>query len=269
MNEINTEKTKIEKVELPVISYSKLTTYKTCNKSYKFAYIDKLPRLDKPYTIFGQFCHKALEAFHIEYLNGSKEPIDIIMQKSFQSAKDEWKEKMTSDQIKEAFQIMQDYLNIISNGEMPKVSSIEKKIYATIDDTLILYGFIDRIQVDDDGVVHIVDYKTTKDERFLTDRTQLLLYAYTVYLENKDIKKIRTSYIMLKHKMKFLTAEHSVDELIETKDKLLHTWETIKSDKLYRAAPVAWKCKNCDYVSSCKEGQRLVLKGKNFGEIDW
>ena len=36
-----------------------------------------------------------------------------------------------------------------------------------IDNEFILYGFIDRIQIDSDGILHVVDYKTTKDENIL------------------------------------------------------------------------------------------------------
>lgn len=255
---------------LPIVSYSKLSTYKNCPKSYKYAYIDKLPRLDKPYTIFGQFCHQILETFHLEYINGSKKPIEDVMKESFILAKNEWNEKVTNEQVTEAFNIMQDYLYQLSDSPFPNISHVEKKIWVPIDDTLVLYGFIDRVQIDNDGIIHIIDYKTTKDERFLKDRTQLLLYAYTMYLENKNIDKIRTSYIMLKQKMKLLSAEHTVKDLISAKNELLKTWETISLDKLYRATPIQWKCNNCDYIKYCKEGQRLVLKNKtSFGEVDW
>ena len=49
-----------EKTEnsLPVLSYSKISTFKRCPKCYKFAYVDKLPKPPpKDYNIFGSFCH--------------------------------------------------------------------------------------------------------------------------------------------------------------------------------------------------------------------
>lgn len=268
MDDIHTEK--LKESTLPIVSYSRITTYKTCPKSYKFAYIDKLPRLDKPYTVFGQFCHGVLERFHKEHIKGTELPIEDVMKNCFIDEKKKWMQKLTNEQVREAFSIMQDYLDYVSASKMANVINVEKEICVQIDDILTLYGFIDRVQLDDDGIIHIVDYKTTKDERFLKDRTQLLLYAYVLYLENKDIQKIRTSYIMLKHKMKLLITEHTVAELIEAKDKLIKTWDTIVSDKLHRADPIAWKCKNCDFIKHCKEGQNLMgAKKQTFGEIVW
>lgn len=261
---------------LPVISYSKITTYKNCSKSYKFAYIDKLPRVDKPYTIFGQFCHKILENFHSSLI---LEPdrisddkfLEKTMEKSFINAKEKWKSKLTKEQIQEAFKIAQEYFDDYNMQEkMPNVINTEKRIWTTIDDKLILNGFIDKVQIDHDGILHIVDYKTTKDERFLKDITQLLLYAYIIYLENKNIDKVRVSFVLLKHNMKRLISEHCVDELIDAKDKLLQTWDIISSDKLLRATPANWKCKGCDYLDHCKEGQNLIFKNKvSFGKVEW
>jgi len=265
---------------LPIVSYSKISCYKTCPKQYKFLYIDKLQRLDKPFTVFGQFCHEALQRFHAAKLAGSKDAPENIMRKSFIEARKPtndrdkgWKEKITKEQLSEAFAILQTYLNIIVNQEpkdAPEIISVEKKIWLPIDNTLIFYGFIDRIQKDPDGMYHIVDYKTTKDERFLKDRTQLLLYAYSLYAEdNKNIDKIRSSYILLKHDMKVLAMDHEVKELIAAKDKLLNDWEMVMLDKLYRATPLYWKCNNCDCIAKCKEGQALVHRKNENGKVEW
>jgi len=254
---------------LPVVSYSKLTTYKNCPKAYKFIYIEKLPRLDKPYTVFGNFCHDTLEDFHKAYIDKSEDSADIVMKKSFINAKRKWEAKLTREQITEGFEIMQTYLDSLPD-KMPNVIDVEKEIWLPIDNELIFYGFIDRVQIDEDGIVHIVDYKTTKDPRFLKDRTQLLLYAYALYIEDIKISKMRTSFILLKHKMKYLSADNVVDDLLKAKNSLLDMWGRIQLDQLYRASPIEYKCKNCDYLEKCSEGQKLIYKVKGkAGEINW
>jgi len=264
-----------EKVKLPVISYSKITTYKDCPKKYHFAYIQKLPRQEKPFTVFGQFCHEVLENFHRYYLDDKTKDISFIeaMQKSFSSARENWKDKLTKEQTDEAYAILLDYLMIISaekEDEKPIILDVEKKIWTPINDEIILYGYIDRVQKDVDGTLHVIDYKTTKDPKYLKDRTQLLLYGYSLFVEDDSIEKIRTSYILLKHKMRYMTAEHSKDELVAAKDALLKRWREVIEDKIFRATPAKFKCTYCDYIDHCKEGKDLIYGAKKiFGKVGW
>ena len=260
----------LKEKDLPVFSYSKVSAYKSCPKAYKYIYIDKLPRLDKPYFSFGSCAHLILELFFKEYLNGSKDLIEDVMKRSFMAALDKYKPKLTKEQIDEVFIIMQTYLNILVQQEkLPNIINIEKKIWVELDNKIIFNGFIDRVQLDYDGILHVADYKTTKDDRYLKDRTQLLLYAYFLYLEDKNLTRVRTSYIMLKHGMKTLVEEHNIDELVKAKDKLLETCDIINNDKLFRATPIIWRCRNCDYIDRCVEGRKLVFNKQTFGQIEW
>lgn len=255
--------------KLPIVSYSKLTTYKDCPKKYKFAYMDRLPRQDKPYTVFGQFCHEILEKFHSFYISeDDKISYENAMKKAFFQARKNWNSKLTKEQTDEAFIIMLDYINLIYSQKFPNIVGLEKKIWAPIDNKIVLYGFIDRIQIDEDGLLHIIDYKTTKDPKYLTDRTQLLLYGYSLMIEDDEINNIRTSYILLKHKMKYMSEVHNKNELIATKDKIIDYWKTIESDKVFRAAPIYYKCKGCDYINSCEEGKEII-GAKTLGKIAW
>jgi RecB family exonuclease len=269
-------------LNLPIFSYSKIGSYKACPLQYKFCYIDKLPRLDKTFTIFGSYCHDVLERFHKFYLDPNNENIAYVeaMQKSFIDAKHEWESKeitnnqlrITKDQLKEAYQIMVDYLLLLNKGNNPKVISVEKKIWLDIENKFILLGYIDRIQIDPDGHIHIVDYKSTKDPKYLTDRTQLSLYAYSLYCQDPTLQQVRTSYILLKHKMKSLVKEHSIKEIMEAKDKLVEVFLQIQDDKLFRPSPSSFKCKFCDYSKYCAAGSKLLCGGKNVivsGKSNW
>ncbi len=271
MSENITDKSQ-ELAALPNVSYSKIGCYKTCSKAYKFCYIDKLPRLDKPYTTFGNFCHKTLETFHRALIDKTQLSLEALLKDSFVKAIAEFKEKLTKDQIQAGFIIMQEYLDMYSDYEgenVPNVVSVEKKINLNIDNEFMLIGFIDRIDLCNDGKYHVIDYKTTSDERFLKDRMQLLLYAYSLYDEDKSIESVKASYMLLKHKMKFLSGEHLIEEILAAKNKFKESWNIIKDDKLFRASPIAYKCKNCDYSKYCDEGQSLLFGKKKFGKMDW
>ncbi len=263
------------KLNLPVLSYSKVTSFKQCPKKYKFAYIDKLPRVDKPYTVFGNFCHYALQRFHERFLDTQKpSTYKEAMILSFRESIEKYKEKLTKEQIDEGYGIMKLYLSQIidlgKQNKFPNVLNVEKKIWKTIDD-FIFYGFIDRVQKDEDGLFHIIDYKTTKDKRFLKDASQILLYGYFIHQDNPEIKRVRTSYVLLKHKMQYMTHEHDVSELIEAKDKFVGLWQELKKEKLFRANPGFQNCTICDYTDVCEEGGQLMQRKKSFygEETSW
>ncbi|MFW9879543.1 MAG: PD-(D/E)XK nuclease family protein, partial [Candidatus Thorarchaeota archaeon] len=40
-----------------------------CKKKFKFNYLDKLPRIDQDFHVFGKFLHQILENFHRELLD--------------------------------------------------------------------------------------------------------------------------------------------------------------------------------------------------------
>jgi len=262
-----------EKTKLPVLSYSKISSFKRCAKCYKLGYIDKLPKKDKPYTLFGNFCHYILQRFHEHYLNPNELPtVDYneIMTKCFKESIEKYNPKLTKDQVDEAFGMMKLYLNQIKDlkkdEKFPNVIAVEKKIWHQIND-FVYYGFIDRLQKDEDGLFHIIDYKTTKDKKYLKDPAQILLYGYFILQENPDIKKVRTSYILLKHKMAYMTHEHDVSELIAAKDKFVEQWEELKNEKLFRATPRFDSCTICDFAEVCDEGKSILQRKKGyFGE---
>ena len=112
------------------LSLSKTKTYIDCPKKFKFGYIDKLPRKEFEYHIFGKFIHQVLEDFHKTYLDGSTELFHITMKNVYKNALKEYSSKMTSEAKKEAFSLVQKYLSIVSldPNEVKKTQSVEKKI---------------------------------------------------------------------------------------------------------------------------------------------
>ena len=47
------------------ISVSKAKTFDGCKKKFDFCYVQKLPRKDWDFHIFGKFCHSVLETFQV------------------------------------------------------------------------------------------------------------------------------------------------------------------------------------------------------------
>jgi RecB family exonuclease len=215
-----------------------------------------------------------LEKFHKHYLGEAPHlPFADCMQQSFKQARENWKDRITKEQLIEAYAIMVKYLTLVTEQpkeDAPEILNIEKKIWITIDDEFIFYGFIDRVQRDKDGMLHVLDYKSTKDPKYLKDRTQLLLYGYSLLVEDDKLQKLRSSYLLLKHDLKPMLAEHNPDELIAAKNAFAESWRKITCDKLFRPTPIFYKCNMCDYITHCKEGQKLIFSNKKtYGKIKW
>jgi CRISPR/Cas system-associated exonuclease Cas4 (RecB family) len=259
--------------DLIKLSVSKSGTFNSCKRKYQFAYIQKLPRKEWEYHLFGRFVHRILELFHLAYINGSTDSYSNVMSTAFNESmsEDEFKGKITQAAKDEAFEILTIYLTRLNNNknEVAKVTSVEKKFNLEINDSLILTGMIDRIQLDEDGIHHVLDYKTSKSKTYLKDDTlQLLTYAYVIYQEHPELKKVRVSYIMLRHNCEFLTKEFTLDEILSVKGIYEKYAENIKKEVAFEPSP-SKLCAYCDYVNLCDKGLQIVQNQYNHGKQGW
>ena len=153
------------------LSVSKVKTFLSCKKKFKYSYIDKLPQKEFDFYDLGKFCHKVLEDFHNIYINGSVEPFNSAMSRIFKEAQSEF--KLTPDMKRECWGLIDKYLRMITKNKKenkyPNILSCEKNFDFSIDKNISLNGMIDRIQLDDDNVIHVGDYKTTKNKKYLKE----------------------------------------------------------------------------------------------------
>jgi putative RecB family exonuclease len=255
------------------LSVSKCKCFAQCKKQFKFNYIDKLPKIDKPYLIFGTVCHKILEDFHNIYINGCQEPKNKVMSTVYKSTIKEYKEKLTPEMNKECFDIINSYLKLISDPKeilAKPVLACEKLFNLTLPGAqIILNGAIDRIQIDDDGILHVADYKTTKNKKYLEgDWFQLLTYAYVLCCEDPTLTKVRASYVLLKHGFECLSIEFPIKEIISIKDKFIKYAEQIQNETEFPAT-TSFLCAYCDFLNLCEEGKKKVNPSLTYGEVSW
>lgn len=257
------------------LSVSKVKTFKDCKAKYKFGYIEKLPRKDWEHHIFGKFLHEILENFHQKQIDGDNSPLNVLLTECFKKSSENWKNKISIAQKKESQEILMGYLKKLtiekSKGEAPTFLKAEKDFYINIDDKILLNGFIDRVQLDPDGVLHVADYKTSKSKTYLKkDLFQLLTYAFVMCLEDPSLTKVRTSYIMLRHNFEAIQQEFTREEIMKVEKIFLQYAEDIEKEKLFRPNPTPL-CNYCDYLDHCDAGQEYTgnYSGKNFGETNW
>ena len=254
------------------LSVSKCKTFADCKKKYEYAYILKLPAKEFSFHKLGKFCHKVLEDFHLALINGSQESHHKIMGKAFNDAMQEY--QLDPEMKKECYDLIDKYLKILSSEKKNNISAnviaCERRFELGIEDKILLNGCIDRVQLDSDNVIHLADYKTTKNKKYITeDWFQLLTYAYVIYLENPNIEKVRASYILLRHDFEYITKEFSIQDILKVKDEYLNYYNKICQEKDYLPSP-SMLCEYCSYLDLCDAGkQKVSHKIKKHGEVDW
>jgi ATP-dependent helicase/DNAse subunit B len=255
------------------LSVSKTKTFSSCAKQYEYRYVIKLKKPDKDYHTFGKCLHKALEDFHQAYVKGSLLLPHEEMFNAWKNAKAQYATQMTKEALKECFDILSSYLKWVSKRSPDfnaKVLSTEEAFSFPLTDNIILNGYIDKINIDNDGVLHISDYKSTKNKKYLKDDWfQLLTYAYVVMTNKPELDKVRVSYILLRHDFEHISKEVSRDEVMAVKQTYLDYARDIEQTMVYEANPT-FMCKFCDYIEECSDGQKFIFgKQQTHGQIDW
>lgn len=253
------------------LSVSKVKCFDQCKKQFEFNYILKFPKKDHSYHIFGKFCHKALEWFHQQYIDGCLLPYSTTMTDAFKAAWSEYKDKMTPEMKKDCWEILNQYLCGVSkdkkNGLPFNVIGVEKRFEFPIGDKIILNGAIDVVRMSADNVLEVADYKTTKNKKYLKDDWfQLMTYGMVMLKERPELKKIRVSYILLRHEFEHLTREFSAKELLSVKQQYIDYAAKILAEKDYEPSPTNL-CGWCDYLESCEAGQKQTRMFS--GEVSW
>lgn len=243
------------------LSVSKTKTFEDCKAKYKFCYIDKLPRVEQDFHIFGKYLHAVLEYFHRWLIEdpSKRESWRATLWAAWDKAYAEFDSQMTGLQYKEARAIIAEYEELLEEDGLPCVIAVEKPFYVNLNNEVLLNGFIDRVQIDPDGIIHVADYKTNKDPKYLKDFFQLITYCYTLCLEDPSLNRIRASFILLRHNFDYITQEFTREDVISVAEKFMKTASDIEAEKLWRANP-QFLCKYCDYLEHCRSGRDYLVK---------
>lgn len=234
------------------LSASSTKTFEQCRKKYYYTYIDKLPKKHWPHLILGTFCHAVLEMFHKEWIKDKNLELVSLMSKCFSIVRrDSEFLKMSSEQLEDAKNMIQDYLFSVETSGMPNTLSVEESFEIKIDN-YIIRGFIDRLDVDKDGLFHIVDYKTTKNEKYL-DNFQLLVYGMAIKNKYPNIDRFRGSYVLLKKGSKMITEEFNIHDILKCEKKILEFGASIQAEQEWKKSP-SQLCHWCDFYSPCQTG---------------
>jgi putative RecB family exonuclease len=248
------------------ISWSAISTFRTCPLKYKFRYIDGLPEESvSSALVFGTGIHTAVEQHFQAILSGDPKPDLDALLFAYRSA---WlphdpdaiqfgstETRASLDAL--ATRMLTAFLNSSAASVQGRVLGVEEEIRGTlVRGVPDLYGRVDLLAEDSYSLV-ITDIKTSRGrwspEQVEDSGEQLLLYSHLAS-EISPGKKIATRFLVLTKTKEPVVEEHVREvEPAAVKRTLAgveRVWRAIESGVFY-PAPSAMNCSGCGYRAAC------------------
>lgn len=234
------------------LSASSIGTFDKCAKKYYFTYIEKpdIAKKDWSHLEAGSYCHRVLELFHIHLMNNvvPQNEYSKLLSQFMSEALKEFKKDILKNDWAEIKQMLQAYLSRLKKEGLTEVVGVEIPFNFQIGD-YVVKGFIDRLDRIGPGQYKVVDYKTSKNPKYL-DSFQLLLYAIAVKEMYADARELSGAYVLLKHSSDLKEWEFSQKDIDDAINKIVKTGDRIKTEKVWRKK-VTKLCDWCDFKTIC------------------
>ncbi len=211
-------------------SNSRIGTFNTCPRQYKFQYIEKAA-VEKPVSVeafLGAAVHHSLEKLYTMKMNGRVQTLEELLASynEYWEGPDKESIKVTrenlgvEDYIKVGTEALTKYYEKYKPFDDGDTLALEKNISFPLDPAgrFSISGKIDRISIRKDGVVEIVDYKTKAflpTQQLLNDDEQMGLYQMGVRYLWPDFERIELKQIFLRQgtEMKTVMDEDKLEEI--------------------------------------------------------
>jgi putative RecB family exonuclease len=227
------------------LSASRVKTYSQCLK--------KLPKKDWDHFDLGTFVHGVLERFHKIFTKSSIEVnLNELMTLSFKEQREYMNRKkaIKKDVLDEAKNILKLYLKgLKENGLKSEILQIEDDFLIDLSDKCKIRGVVDRLDMDDDGIYHIKDYKTSKDPKYM-EPEQLAIYGIYLFNKYQNIDHFRASYIMLRFGNLHVPYDFNKEDVEKEKEKLIKCADNILEEERWITKP-SKLCDWCDFKDTC------------------
>jgi putative RecB family exonuclease len=235
------------------LSASRVKTYKQCPRKYYYSYIEKLPKKDWDHFDLGTFVHGVLERFHSVF---KKSPMEIdlngLMTECFKKQREFMNQNkvLSTEILNNAKEILKLYLkNMKEDGLSSEVLNIEDDFIIDLNEKCKIRGVVDRLDVDNDGIFHIKDYKTSKDPKYM-EPEQLIIYGIYLFNKFENIDRFRASYIMLRFGNMHIPYDLNREDVEKEKKKLIECADNILEEERWISRPTRL-CDWCDFKSVC------------------
>ncbi len=249
------------------VSWSAISTFRTCPLKYKFRYIDGLPEESvSAALIFGTGIHSAVEQHFQAILSGEEQPDIEHLMFAYRSAwlpHDPDAIQFGSTETRGSLDVLAEkmltaFLNSPAASVHGRVLGVEEEIRGMlVQGVPDLYGRVDLLTEDSDSLV-ITDIKTSRGkwsaEQVEDSGEQLLLYSHLAS-EIAPGKKIATRFLVLTKAKEPVVEEHIREVTPVAVKRTLagveQVWRAIESGVFY-PAPSTVGCAGCGYRAACR-----------------
>ena len=164
------------------LSFSRIDAYQNCPRKFRYAYIDRLPGKPGPHLSFGTSIHGALEAFYDRKLPecpSEQDLLDLLYERWDSTGFAEVPREEQLAFYRHAQDVLRRYhRRVAPTYRLP--ADTEAWFELPVEYEAVVVGSIDRVDVDDDGALHVIDYKTNRKVRNrdrVAKSLQLSIYA--------------------------------------------------------------------------------------------
>jgi RecB family exonuclease len=148
------------------LSYSKVSSYQTCPLKYKLVYVDRVPTKRSANLVLGGAVHDALAFLHSPgalMIPSLEEVVARFSQEFAKAGQESGLEGTKADAMhNEGVRILAEYYDRgAETARNKRTLGVELRFQFPLDAHHV-EGYIDRLDVEDAGGLHVIDYKTGK-----------------------------------------------------------------------------------------------------------
>ncbi|MFT4244543.1 MAG: ATP-dependent helicase [Candidatus Woesearchaeota archaeon] len=244
-----------------VYSVSQIKTYEQCPKKYYYSYICKIPQEPKHFFSFGTSVHQVFELLMPMFDKDIAK--EEIMLYALHLLSMHWRSLgyQSVSQEKEYFQKGLQAVEDFVEKELERRKNLGISHQGLEEEFRIrlgpkeheMIGYIDRIDRDKDGNIHIIDYKTSKSMAYnsqLQEDLQLYTYALAYKQLKEEYPKTMSLWYVIHNRIAQVQFNEDIVQKVE--EKLIEGIEAIESNN-FEASPSYINCTYCDFKDICKD----------------
>ena len=256
--------TPVDGVEvLGSLSPSRASDFRTCPLMFRLRTIDRLPEEPSPDALRGTVVHKVLEdLFDLPAAERTPERGEAMVQDAWEFVLDAEPEAASlfagegADIVAWLSSCRESLRGYFALEDPRRLEPAERELYVEtlLDSRLLLRGFVDRIDVAQDGAIRVVDYKTGRSPGVGFEGKalfQMRFYALVIW-RTRDVVPALLQLIYLGDGQ-VVTYQPDEDDLRFTERLVVAVWQAIEAARAARdwQPNPGWACRWCSFQSLC------------------